>query len=53
MVRTVRNNLFHGGKHLPGGESEPVRNERLVRSSLVLLRECAQLVDDVREAYDR
>lgn len=53
MVRAVRNNLFHGGKHLPDGESEPGRNERLVRSSLVLLRECAQLVDDVREAYER
>lgn len=53
MVRTVRNNLFHGGKHLPDGESELGRNEKLVRSSLVLLRECAQLVDDVRGAYER
>lgn len=53
MVRTVRNNLFHGGKHLPDGESEPGRNERLVCSSLVLLRECTQLVEDVRMAYER
>lgn len=52
MVRTVRNNLFHGGKHLPGGEMEPGRNEALVRSSLVVLRECAQRVADVRESYE-
>ena len=53
MVRAVRNNLFHGGKHLPGGEMEPGRNEALVRSSLVVLRECAQLVADVRESYEQ
>ncbi|UEX76290.1 hypothetical protein [Sediminicurvatus halobius] len=53
MIRTVRNNLFHGGKHLPDGEMEPGRNEALVRSSLVVLRTCAQLVEDVRESYER
>lgn len=53
MVRTVRNNLFHGGKHLPGSETEPGRNEALVRSALVVLRECAQLVADVREIYEQ
>ncbi len=53
MVRSVRNNLFHGGKHLPDGEMEPGRNEQLVRSSLVILRSCAQLVADVRESYER
>lgn len=53
MVRTVRNNLFHGGKHLPGGEMEPGRNEELVRSSLVILKKCARLVADVRESYER
>ncbi|MEP1895879.1 MAG: hypothetical protein ABJQ98_10600 [Alloalcanivorax venustensis] len=53
MVRTVRNNLFHGGKHLPDGETESGRNEALVRSSMVILRECAQLVADVRESYER
>jgi len=52
MVRTVRNNLFHGGKHLPDGEMEPGRNEALVRSGLVVLRECAQLVADVRARYE-
>jgi len=53
MVRTVRNNLFHGGKHLPDGETEPGRNEALVRSSLVVLRECAQLLADVQESFER
>ena len=53
MVRTVRNNLFHGGKHLPLGEVEPGRNESLVRSSLVVLRVCSELIPDVRESYER
>ncbi|RUO38632.1 hypothetical protein CWE13_03020 [Aliidiomarina shirensis] len=52
MVRTVRNNLFHGGKHIPDGEVEPGRNQSLVHYSLILLRECTQLVDDVRDAYE-
>lgn len=28
MVRTVRNNLFHGGKYLPHGEREQGRNHK-------------------------
>lgn len=53
MVRSVRNNLFHGGKHLPDGEMELGRNEELVRSSLLVLRECSQLVAEVLESYER
>jgi len=53
MVRTVRNNLFHGGKYSPEGEVEPGRNEALVNASLIILNECASLVPDVAEAFDR
>lgn len=52
MVRVVRNNLFHGGKHLPSGESEPGRNEALVRYSLVVLRACISIFPEVQESYD-
>lgn len=52
MVRTVRNNLFHGGKHYPDGELEPGRNERLVRSSLEILKRTSTLSSDVQQRYD-
>lgn len=52
MVRTIRNNLFHGGKYLPFGEDEPGRNEALVQHSLIVLNTCALLLDDVRECYE-
>lgn len=41
LVRTVRNNLFHGGKDMTG-EIETERNEALLRSALQILRTCAQ-----------
>ena len=53
MVRTVRNNLFHGGKHLPNGELERGRNYELVRHSLIVLRHCVQLNELVRQCYDQ
>jgi len=53
MVRTVRNNLFHGAKHLPGGERQPGRNQKLVESALVILEACSALNDRVRSAYEQ
>ena len=52
MVRTVRNNLFHGGKHYPDGEREQGRNELLVRHSLEILKRSSSLSPDVRQRYD-
>lgn len=52
MVRTVRNNLFHGGKHLPDGEKEPNRNFHLVDSALKVLEACSALNTEVRAAYE-
>lgn len=52
MVRVVRNNLFHGGKHLPNGEVEAGRNESLVRHSLIILEQCSKLHDEVRVRYE-
>ncbi|WP_428098773.1 hypothetical protein [Candidatus Rariloculus sp.] len=53
MVRTVRNNLFHGGKYLPHGEIEVGRNESLVRASLIVLNHCVSLDDAVNDAFQR
>jgi hypothetical protein len=52
MIRTIRNNLFHGGKFLPHGEKEAGRNERLVVSSLIVLRQCVSLNGGVYQSYD-
>jgi len=49
-VRTVRNNLFHGGKHTP--HSPPGRDERLVKSSLIVLKRCLQLHNGLRTEYE-
>lgn len=36
-LRTVRNNLFHGGKFSTGPVDEPSRDEQLIRSCLAIL----------------
>ena len=51
MIRTIRNNLFHGGKYLPDGEIEAGRNEFLVKYSLIILRNCIQINTRVYASY--
>jgi hypothetical protein len=36
-VRTVRNNVFHGGKFPEGAVAEPLRDEHLIRDCLAVL----------------
>jgi hypothetical protein len=49
LVKTVRNNLFHGGKYplqvLP--DTGVDRNRRLICASIVVLRQCSQMTDGV------
>lgn len=51
MVRTVRNNLFHGGKYLPNGEQEVNRNQLLIQHSLTVLIACLELNQEVRNSF--
>lgn len=53
MVRTVRNNLFHGGKYLPAGEVETGRNRQLVECSLTILKHCIGLNELVGRCYEQ
>lgn len=53
MVRAVRNNLFHGAKHLPSGEREAGRNEALVAHSLAVLKACVPLHEAVRRHFEQ
>ena len=51
MIRTVRNNLFHGGKfQLP--VSEPSRDSELLLHSLTILSACVALNRDVERWFE-
>lgn len=52
-VRTVRNNLFHGGKFLADGEVDGGRDTLLVRHSLTVLRHCVELDQEVGTHYQQ
>jgi hypothetical protein len=52
MVRCVRNNLFHGGKHTNDVHESPTRTTELLRSSLTVLGECLTLSPGQRQAFD-
>ncbi len=51
MVRTVRNNLFHGGKHNIDVHESIERTELLLKHSLVVLEECLDVAPVQRAAY--
>jgi hypothetical protein len=42
-VRTVRNNVFHGGKFPDGMIMDPLRDEQLIRDCLAVLQSLLQL----------
>lgn len=54
VVRTVRNNLFHGGKFpTPVGAMEDVgRNRRLLEASILVLHQCLQLCPKLRAVFE-
>lgn len=52
-VRTVRNNLFHGGKFPNSGVvDDPARKTKLLRMCLRLLYEMLELAPDVKAKFD-
>jgi hypothetical protein len=53
MVRCVRNNLFHGGKHTNNVPETEERTTQLLRRSLAILRECLNLAPNQRQALKR
>jgi hypothetical protein len=53
MVKCVRNNLFHGGKHNIELHEDTQRTELLLRSGLVILRECLRLAPHVKQEFDQ
>ncbi len=51
MVRAVRNNLFHGGKHSIDVHESIERTELLLTHSLVVLNECLEVAPVQQAAY--
>lgn len=51
LVRRVRNNLFHGGKYHPNDDES--RDKLLLQYSLVILKQCVKLDDDVYTFYHK
>ena len=51
LIKIVRNNLFHGGKY----PSEPIRDEELLKSCLIILDRCLDLdrAEDVRKCFEK
>lgn len=47
-IKTVRNNLFHGGKFSKGPLAEPARNKDLLSNSLIILNRCLELDTEVQ-----
>ena len=50
-IRTIRNNLFHGGKFNGVYEPDVSRNYRLIRSSLIILNEWLSLNESVKNKF--
>ena len=43
LLKTVRNNLFHGGKHGADGWDDPARTEKLLKLGMAVLEQLATL----------
>ena len=43
-LKTVRNNLFHGGKHYTGPVLQPVRDQELLNHCLAVMKEISTLL---------
>jgi len=52
LVRRVRNNLFHGGKFSNEAFEDTDRQERLLKGSLLVLKECLRVSTQVNSAFD-
>jgi len=52
MVRSVRNNLFHGGKYNIALHEDTARSEALLRNCLIILEECVDLSPVVKQAFE-
>lgn len=53
LVRRIRNNLFHGGKHNFDVSSDTERTTQLLRYALLIVKEGVSILPNVKAAYDQ
>jgi hypothetical protein len=53
LMRTARNNLFHGGKYPDGPINEIARNRKILRAALTILDACYKVHAGVRQCVDQ
>ena len=53
LVRRIRNNLFHGGKHNFDVFEDTERTTQLLRSALVIVQESLSVLANVKTTYDQ
>ena len=51
LIQTIRNNLFHGGKYPTGPMYDTARDQNLLTNALIVLKQCLELGNDVREFF--
>jgi hypothetical protein len=52
LVRTIRNNLFHGGKYPLGPVHDVARDRDLLKAGIVVLGQCLELSERVRASFE-
>lgn len=52
LIRTVRNNLFHGGKYPYEPVTDVGRDDALLKASMVVLTHCLRLSPSVTAAFE-
>jgi hypothetical protein len=53
LVKTVRNNLFHGGKYQNGPVSDPGRDRNLLEACIVILHACLDAFPELKATYEQ
>lgn len=53
LVRRIRNNMFHGGKHNLGLFEDTERTTRLLSSALLIVQEGVSILPNVKAAYEQ
>lgn len=53
LIRRIRNNLFHGGKHNNEVFDDTERTTSLLMSALVVIEEAISQIPDVRHSYEQ
>jgi hypothetical protein len=52
LIRTIRNNLFHGGKSFVDGETIVGRNAELMNAGVAVMKHCLELSPKVLGAFE-